>query len=513
MHSLPYPVASLGRVIMAAVAVVLVASHARSADTLASVEAYFEEAIAQWDVPGLALAVVKGDEVVMARGFGVRERGKDEAVDENTLFAIGSASKAFTAAALAMLVDEGKLGWDDPATKHLPGFQLFDPAVTRELTVRDLLCHRSGLPRGDLLWYATPYRRDEILRRVGRLEPEWSFRSHFGYQNIMYLAAGQIVPRATDLSWDDFVKQRVFLPLGMKSTVTSVKALESLENVATPHAKIDGDVEAVAWRDIDNVGPAGSIISNVSDMAQWVRLQLGEGAVGDRRLISTAALAEMQAPQTIIQSEEYYRAIYPEAHFLCYGLGWFLHDYAGRKIVEHGGAIDGMRAKVAMIPEEELGVVILTNAERSRLPTALMFYIFDLYLKPEPRDWSSEFLSLAQEAEKQAEEAKAKRRAERAENTEPSLPLEAYAGAYENDLYGEVNVQLEIDHLVLDTFSVLNADLEHWHYDTFLSRYRDRGIEPRLITFHLNTSGKVESLVMPDVGTFSRVANSAEDSQ
>jgi CubicO group peptidase (beta-lactamase class C family) len=465
---------------------------------------YVAQALRDWEVPGLALAIVKDDHVVYAKGFGVRKQGEDKPVDTSTLFAIGSASKAFTAASLAMLVDEGKLTWDDAATKHLPGLQLFDPLATRELSVRDLLCHRGGLPRGDLLWYGSPYSREEILKRLRFLKPEWSFRSHFGYQNIMFLAAGQIVPRVAGISWDDFVKQRLFLPLGMKGSNTSVRDLAHSDNVASPHAKLDTGVEPIAWRNIDNVAPAGSINSNVNDMAQWLRLQLGDGSLDGQRLLSAASLREMHAPQTIIPRDENFAQQYPEAHFMAYGLGWFLHDYAGRKIVEHGGAIDGMRAQVALVPEEKLGLVILANHGRSALPSALMFRIFDMALKPEPRDWSAESLARVKKLEEKTKEEKAKSEAERAKDTKPSLPLEGYVGKYANDLYGDIEIRSDAGKLVLERGPAFIADLEHWHYDTFRAKYRDRAIEPQLVTFHLNAAGKAASIEEPQLGLFRR---------
>src|SRR4029078_13052554 len=210
-----------------------------------------------------------------------------------------------------------------------------------------------------LLWYASPYDRNEVIRRVRFLKPSWSLRSRFGYQNVMYLAAGQIIPSITGKSWDDFVRDLIFNPLGMTSSSTSIKALAGSNDVATPHAKIDDKVQAIAWRNIDNIAPAGSINSNVQDMAQWLRLQLGDGVYQGKRLLSSAAIKEMHSPQTVIRLEGQQGSLYPAAHFLNYGMGWFLSDYRGKKVVEHGGAIDGMRAGVAMIPEEKLGVVIL----------------------------------------------------------------------------------------------------------------------------------------------------------
>ena len=242
-----------------------------------TIDAYVEAAMRAWEVPGVAIAVVRNDSIVLARGYGVRELGKSDRVTPNSLFAVGSTSKAFTAAALGILVDERKLSWEDPVTKHLPRFQLYDPYVTRELTIRDLLTHRSGLPRGDRLWHASGYDRAEVLRRVRFLPPSWSFRSAYGYQNIMFLAAGEVVTAVTGKSWDDFVRERIFVPLGMSRSVTSTRPLATMSDVATPHQSIDGTVRPVSWLNIDNVGPAGSINSSALEMAAWLRLQLGQG--------------------------------------------------------------------------------------------------------------------------------------------------------------------------------------------------------------------------------------------
>ena len=471
---------------------------------------YVTKAIKDWEVPGLAIAIIKDDRIVFAKGYGVRELGKSSVVDEHTLFAIGSSSKAFTAASIAMLVDEGKLKWDDPATKYLPGFQIYDPYTTRELTVRDLVTHRSGLERGDLLWYASSYDRDEVLRRIRYLKPTWSMRAHFGYQNIMFLAAGQIIPSITGKTWDDFVRERIFIPLGMKATSTSIKALANSDNVATPHSKIDDKVQAVAWRNIDNIAPAGSINSNVLDMAQWVRLQLGGGLYQNQRLLSSGAIKEMHTPQTIIRIEGANEKLYPEAHFLTYGMGWFLSDYRGRKVVEHGGAIDGMRAEVAMMPEEKLGMVILTNRHGSVLPHVLIYRIFDAYLGGRQRDWSADMLKTFKALEEQAKAAEKKAEAERVKGTSPSLPLEKYAGTYQNEMYGEAKVVFKNAKLVTQFGPNFTGDLEHWNYDTFQVTWRDRMEGKGFVTFRLNTQGKVDGISIENIGDFTHAPEKPE---
>ncbi len=265
-------------------------------------DAYVQKALQDWGCPGLAIAIVKNDSVIYAKGFGVRQIGSTAQVDEKTIFGIASCSKAFTAASIAMLVDEKKLRWDDPATKHLDGFQLYDPYVTREITVRDLLSHRSGLPAfgGDLIWWGSTYSRDETLRRIRFVKPATSFRSHYAYQNIMFIAAGQVVSTVSGKPWDDFVKERIFTPLGMRSSSTSVKSLQGIEDIATPHMRVDGKTRAIAWRNLDNGAPAAGINSNVLDMARWIRLQLGHGQFEGKKLFSSSAGEEMWSAQTVI---------------------------------------------------------------------------------------------------------------------------------------------------------------------------------------------------------------------
>lgn len=470
---------------------------------------YVNAAMKEWGVPGVAIAVIKDDRIVMAKGYGTRELGKTLPVNERTMFAIGSSSKAFTAASLAMLVDDGKLKWEDPATKYLPGFQLFDPYSTREMTVGDLLSHRSGLTRGDLLWYASAYDRDEVIRRIRFLKPTWSLRSHFGYQNVMFLAAGQIMPSVTGKSWDDFLRARIFNPLGMKSSGTSIKELAASDNVATPHSRIDDKVQVVPWRNIDNIAPAGSINSNVLDMAQWVRLQLGGGVYEGKRLISSASIKEMQTPQTVIRIEGLNEKLYPQAHFLTYGLGWFLSDYRGRKVVEHGGAIDGMRAQVGMIPEEKLGLVILTNLHGTIFPHALMYRIFDSYLGDPQRDWAADFLKVVKGLEDQGKTAEKKAEGERVQGTSPSLPLEKYSGTYKSEMYGSAKVDLENGKLVTRFGPNYTGDLSHWHYNTFRVTWRDRMQGKSFVNFRLNTQGKIESMNIESISEFTRAADEA----
>ncbi len=472
-------------------------------------DAYVNQAIKDWEVPGIGIAVVKDDKLVFAKGYGVRRVGETAPVNERTMFAIGSSSKAFTAAALALLVDEGKVKWDDLATKHLAGFELYDAYASQQMTLRDLLCHRSGLERGDLMWYGSSFSRDDILRRVRHLKPSWSFRSAFGYQNIMYLAAGQVVPAVTGKSWDDFVKQRIFAPLGMKESSTSINDLKGMDNVAAPHAKIEEQVQAISYRNIDNIAPAGSINSNVVEMAQWLRLQLGEGSYQGARLISSGAMKEMHKPQTIIPNDPPWSLMAQEARFISYGLGWFLHDYKGRKVIQHGGSIDGMSALVIMIPEEKLGVVLLVNLQGSSLHTALAYRIFDAYLNQPQKDWSAELLKTAKASLALAKEAEKKQIEARAKDTKPSLALEKYAGTYNDEMYGEATVALENGALMVRYNTTFNGKLEHWHYDTFQAKWSNILVGKGLVNFTLDAQGKVVEMKIAGLADFKRAPDKA----
>lgn len=462
-----------------------------------------EEARRALDVPGMSVAVVHEGETVFARGFGERTLGSGDEVDERTLFAIGSATKAFTAAGVAMLVDAGEVAWGDRVTKHLPSLRLHDPYPTAELRILDMLSHRSGLPRGDMIWYGSGMEREEILDRLPELEPASSFRSAFGYQNIMYLAAGEMIEAVSGAAWDEWVQARIFEPLEMRESNTTISALSGIENVASPHAEVEEQIIPVPWRNIDNMAPAGSINSNARDMARWVAMLLNEGAPakgegeGDDApaLLTPGSLLVMWTPHSIATATGPAGALRAESHFLLYGLGWFLQDYRGEKVVQHGGNIDGMSALVAMLPERELGVVVLTNMNGSVLPAAVVNEVFDAFLGVDDHDWAVEAKEVSDIARQAGTQSLAQQRSTRIEGTSPSLPLDAYAGTYRHDFYGEFTVERENDALVV-TRGDLVADAGHWHYDTFELHNRAEHPPLGLITFRLGADGKVGEAVV-----------------
>jgi CubicO group peptidase (beta-lactamase class C family) len=479
-------------------------SVAAQRGALAGFDTYVTAAMRDWKVPGLAIAIVRNDSIIHMRGYGTRTTGVNEPVDEHTIFAVGSTSKAFTATLIGMLGDEGKLRWDDAAHQHLPALELYDAYVSKELTVRDLLTHRSGLVRGDLVWYATDYDRRDILRRVRHLKPTWSVRSRFGYQNIMYLAAGEIASTVTGKSWDDLVRERIFTPLGMSETNTSTLALARLRNVATPHAEIDDTLRVVPWHNIDNIGPAGSINSSASDMIKWVRMQLNGGKVGTTSIVTAGTLAETHSPQMVVPLSADARQLNPYTHLMSYGIGWFIQDYRGRELRQHGGNIDGMSAMVAVLPEEKIGLVVLSNANGSPLPTIAMYRAIDALIGATPRDWSAEYRKLATKQRELAKETEKKRLAQRATGTSPSLSLDKYVGVYADSLYGDAKVRSENGKLRMAYGKYFDGELEHWHHDTFRAIWKDRMLGKAFVTFALDADGKVKSADVEGWATFGR---------
>lgn len=474
--------ARLRHVVLSAVGCVLLASPAvaqtatgapvqapATADALAGLDGYIEGARLAWQVPGLSIAIVQDDRIIYSRGFGVREEGKPGKVDADTVFAIGSATKAFTAAALGMLVDEKKIAWDGAVHDYMPSFELHDPYVTRHATVRDLLSHRTGVVTNGGLWYGSGFDRKEIIRRLRFQTETLGFRNQFQYQNEMFIAAGEVVSAVTGTSYDRFIATRIFAPLGMRRSNTSITGLKGLANVASPHMLIDGKAVPVEYRMIDNVGGAGAINSSARDMAQWVRLQLAGGTFGGKQLIAPATLGEMHTGQIVPRGNSS-----PVFKFSEYGLGWGVQEYRGEKIVAHSGAIDGMQSLVAMIPERKLGLVVLTNGLRSNLPAAVELRVLDAFLGGPVTDHSAIM--------KQKDDDLARIAREKAGVTAPSasdaaptrLPLDRYVGTYASDLLGDVTITLADGKLALARPQAL-AVLDHDRADIFKARWNSLG--------------------------------------
>jgi len=448
-------------------------------------DAYVAQAVKDWNAAGLAIAVVKDGRVVFSKGYGVRELGKAAPVDTSTLFAIASTTKAMTAAAMGMLVDEGKVKWDDPVTKYLSSFQLYDPYVTREITVRDLLTHRAGLGNADYLWALSDLPADSMMKKLRLIKPDYSVRSSFIYQNVMYIMAGEVIAAASGMPWARFVQTRIFDPLGMKSTVPTVSRVPSGANAASPHYRYGGDTVEVIRRDESQaIGPAGDVWSSVADMSRWMLFLLDSGTVNGKRLLKSGTFAELFTPQAIVPPDEFYPTMaLTKPHWMTYGLGWFQHDYQGRMLDFHTGSLSGMVAIIGLVPDEKFGVYVLSNVNHVEIRHALMYKAIDMYLGNPPRDWSRELKALYDARRVSALTARAAAEAKRIKGTKPSLALSKYSGTYEDPLLGRIVVTEVGGKLRFDAGKVLKGNLDHWQYDTFRAKYDDRWQGTDMITF------------------------------
>ena len=468
-----------------------------------------ERVLREFRVPGMAVTVVKDGQVIHAKGYGVRRLGETAAVDHDTVFQIASNTKAFTSAALAILVDEKKLQWDDPVRKHLPDFDMHDPFVARELTVRDLLIHNSGLGlgAGDLLWWPTTnLTASEIVSRLRFIKPATSFRSRYAYDNLLYLVAGRVIERVSGKSWADFIRERLLIPLSMTSTTTDLRGFRPESNIATPHAPSGDQIEPQPYDNAENVAAAAAINSTAADLAKWMIAQLNEGELpGKTRLWSEEQSREMWMPQTIIRVGKPTGALaFMAPRFAAYGLGWSLRDYRGLKIVAHSGALTGMYSRVMLVPELKLGIALLTNQQAMNSQNVAAWHVVNHFAGGPPIDWVTAFAKAnAESSEKFADEEK-KLVEGRARDTKPSLPLAEYAGTYTDPWYGDATLTLENGRLVMRFSRTpdLIGDLEHYHYDTFIVRWRRRALDAdAFVTFSLNTEGKVERIRMKAISS------------
>lgn len=452
-------------------------------------------AMKDWKVPGLAVVVVKDDKVVFAEGFGLRDVRNNLPVTRDTLFAIGSSSKAFTAMTLALLAEDGKLSWDTPVETYLPTFKLKDDTASRHMTPRDLVTHRSGLPRHDFVWYNSPLSRKEMFDRLQYLEPNEDFRAKWQYQNLMFLTAGYLAGEVAGTSWEDLVRTRIFEPLAMKSSNFSIEDSKKAADFALPYNEKSDVVQEIPFRNISAVGPAGSINSTASDMAQWVRLQVGKGTIGGVRVISEGGISEMHKPQVVvpIASQD------AELTSSSYGLGWLVESYRGHVWVHHGGAIDGFRSQVAFVPREGVGVVVLSNMNGSALPDIVARNVVDRLLGLDPVDWSARLLKRREAARKAGDKAKGRADLDRKTGTRPAHSLDDYAGEYENPAYGAVAVARDGTAGLKATFHGIPMRLEHWHYETFRAAPDDPALaETKLFAFfQTNPQGDVDKLSLP----------------
>jgi len=458
-----------------------------------AVDAAVRDSLRAWHVPGAAVAVVRDGQIVYLKGFGVRSVDGTDAVTPDTLFPLGSCSKAFTTAALAFLVDEGKVGWDDPVRKHLPWFRLSDPLADRDVRLRDLLCHRTGLAGHDFLWYRSPWGPEERVRRAGLLPLDRPFRSAFQYQSTMFTAAGLVVGAASGEPWDAFVGKRLFEPLGMTTACCTTRAAEKHADRASGHRLgRGGEAEPMPLYRFDTPDAAGSVHASARDLAKWLIFHLGDGAAGGKRLVSASALAETHTPQMPIPLGDDERELYAQPTQMSTCFGWVVIDYRGQPLVAHSGIIDGFTTQLTMAPRAKLGVVVVCNLHATRFNLAVSDKILDQLLGLPQRDWDARLSAvLRRQDEARREKARAEL-ARRRTDTKPSQPTSAYAGLYENPAYGRLEVAERGGALEL-RWHALRGPLEHYELDTFALSADDPRFSTR-VRFRLSPEGTVAAL-------------------
>jgi len=492
---------------LALLAVTLTVGTARAAQpALGDLDAYVHAAMAQWKVPGLAVAVVKDGKVVLARGYGVRELGKPAPVDADTLFDIASNTKAFTAAALGTLVAEGRLQWDDPVVQYIAGFRLDSPYVTQEITLRDLLTHRSGYCDPFDMWYAADDTVANIIARLQYQKPSYGFRARFCYNNAMYMVASRFIPAIAGVSWNSYVSTRFFGPLGMTRTVSTASAVAASSDVAVPHGEVNDTVQVIKpyWsNNMDVFAAVGGINSSVRDMSHWLIMLLADGRYEDEQVLPPSVIQAMETPQMVVDPGSdlggWLRTQTPNARFYAYGLGLFLQDYGGQQLVWHAGDIDGMASALGMVPDQHLGVVVLSNMNGNRAPEGIMFHVLQDYLGLPHRDVSGAMYAYIQQEKAQSDAASQKLSAAGRPGAQAPLPLAAYAGSYSDAFYGDVSVQQESGHLVLHMGNpMFVGDLQPWNGNTFRVRWRYRFYGDTYITFDVDALGKPARLTFAE---------------
>jgi CubicO group peptidase (beta-lactamase class C family) len=462
--------------------------------TINEFDAYVAKVMQDWDVPGLAIVVVKDGKILLKKGYGVRELGQPGIVDTQTLFSCASTTKAMTALVLGMLVDEGKLNWDDAVNKYVPELRLNEPYVTRELRVRDLLLHNTGLASTDYFWGAADFTWQEMIEKLIYVKPAYSFRAGFEYQNTMYMIAGVVIERITGKKWNDVMTERLFKPLGMTQTVPD-RVLTKSANMTKPHFNVNGEIKILDYDKSTQIGAAGGVWSNVDDMSKWVQAMLDSSKYAGGRLVKASTFRELFKPQTIAPTTEYPTFSVIKPHWITYGMGWYQIDYRGKMVNFHTGSLAGLTAIIGLLQEEKFGVYIFGNYDHAEVRHALMYRSFDHFVLGNDRDWNAEFKKLYGGLKEEREKKLDKFEKDRVANTKTTLPLESFEGDYDSEIYGNVKVSVLSNGLRFSfNKDFLVAELPHWHYDTFYGRIGEAGQYTLLATFSIGADGKVETV-------------------
>ena len=463
--------------------------------SLATLDQSIPSQMQQWKVPGLAIAVVQNGQVIYSRGFGLRDVKDNLPVTTKTLFAIGSISKSFTSLSMGTLNDEGKLDWDKPVRQYFPEFQMNDPVATERMTPRDLITHRTGLASHDLIWYSSDFSREDLLHRFRFLQSNRDFRSGYNYNNMLVMTAGYLVGKISSQGWEGFVQQRIFRPLQMNASNFSELDSQKTSDFAHPYRKDDRTeiVSEIPFHSVSNIGPAGSINSTVEDMARYAIFQLGKGKVGEQSIVSETNLNLVHSPQVPMGGPQQFKEVGPQS----YCMGWVSTSYRGHRMVWHNGGIDGFYALLSMLPDENLGVVILTNRLGHPLAEIVAYNIYDRLLALDPIDWNGRLKQLEAKQKNAEEDAKKSGATNRKAGTHPSHDLKDYVGRYENPGYGTLTIQSAGDSFTA-TLNKISFPLQHYHYDVFqVPEGANWILEKTKLRFLTNLDGDIDSISTP----------------
>jgi CubicO group peptidase (beta-lactamase class C family) len=485
-----HPLCSLVRALLSGVVLLGFSASCRAdAFDADAVEKLVEQTRLFWHVPGLAVAIVRDDKVIYLRGHGVRSVADKAPVTPDTLFPIASCTKSFTTTAMALLVDEGKMRWDDPPRQFVPYFHLSDPLVDDAVTLRDLVTHRTGLRDHHLLWYRSPWTQEGIIRRVGLLPLDKPFRTTFQYQSTMFTVAGFAVAKASGLPWADFVQKRILDPLDMKSTRFTTKAIADIADKADPY-RLDSDKKArrMEWYPMEVPEPAGSIQSNAGDLSKWLLFHLNNKMVDGKPLVSARNLEETHTAQIMQRIDAVDRLMFPETNQMSYGMGWVIQDHFGHRLLQHAGAIDGFRCHFTLVPKSRLGIVLLCNMHQTRMNIALSNGLLEMLLHLPHRDWNAIVAESVRKAETEAESKEVEEEKRRRLHAPPTRELAGYTGSYEHPAYGTVRVSLQEGKLMWH-WHHFSAPLRHYQYDAFTLPLESMG-DPRVV-FTLDAMGFV----------------------
>ncbi|MBK7500851.1 MAG: serine hydrolase [Ignavibacteriales bacterium] len=458
-----------------------------------SIDSYIHRGMNNWQIPGVAVLIVKDGKVIFEKGFGVKELGKDDLVDENTLFMIGSNTKAFTGTALAVLEYDEKLKLDDKVIKYLPDFKMKDEWVTKELNLQDIVSHRMGLEtfQGDFMYWTSDLNADEVIEKFGMISPKYNFRTKYGYTNAGYAIAGKVIEKVSGLSWGEFLKEKIFKPLEMNRTVPLSEEFVKSDNIAKPHTYVDGKISLIPFQNIDNLAPCGSIGSSVNDLSHWVIAQLDSGKYDGVIAIPFSAI---QKTRQLLSIERRVRHPYNKTHYSLYGMGWAFQDYEGREIVMHTGGVNGFVTSVTLMPEEKLGIVVLTNTDQNAFFQSLKWEILDAYLGLPYRNYDSTFFASNQKRKSDQDSLIITMKDSAKLNLSPENDLQNFAGRYENEVYGYADLVRKDNflELTLEHHSRLRGKLEYIGNNRFFCTYSDPTYGKKVFPFFIE-DGKITS--------------------